>query len=74
MIVHRPERKAELFDEMKSMGIEPKVLRLFCDNADAPPSLILVEGRQGAAAGMEVRPTLYRESGEYGGITGMLIN
>jgi len=71
-LVHRPERMAELFYEMKYAVIEPKILRLFADGENYPPSLILVEGRRGASAGLEVMPTLYRGSAEYERMAGLL--
>mgnify|MGYP002537758853 CR=1 FL=1 len=50
--VYRPERTAELFYAMHGVGIEPKRLCAVCPDSDSAPSLILVEGKKGAAAGL----------------------
>lgn len=50
--VYRPERTAELFYAMHGVGIEPKRLCAVCPDTDSAPSLILVEGKKGAAAGL----------------------
>lgn len=70
-IVHRPERLAELLAEMRSRALEPKRLRLVQRTAESAPSLILAEGRRGAAPGLKIEPPLIicspdgGESGEY---------
>lgn len=57
-IVHRPERLAELLAEMRSRALEPKRLRLVQRTAESAPSLILAEGRRGAAPGLKIEPPL----------------
>ncbi|MBR1630028.1 MAG: tRNA1(Val) (adenine(37)-N6)-methyltransferase [Lachnospiraceae bacterium] len=56
--VHRPYRLTELFVEMHSAGIEPKILRFVHPFADKKPNLVLVEGVKGAKPFLEVEPPL----------------
>ncbi len=56
--VHRPERLSELFVCLSSTGLEPKRLRLVCRDADAAPSLVLVEARRGGKPGLTIEPAL----------------
>lgn len=69
--VHRPERLSELFVCLSSAGLEPKRLRLVCRDADAAPSLVLVEARRGGKPGLTIEPALLlqnpdgAESAEY---------
>ncbi len=69
--VHRPERLSELFVCLTSSGLEPKRLRLVCRDADAAPSLVLVEARRGGKPGLTIEPALLlqnpdgTESAEY---------
>ena len=48
--VYRPERLTELFYGMRAAKIEPKRLCTVHPDFDSSPSLILVEGKKGAAA------------------------
>lgn len=57
-VVHRPERLAELICAMSGAQIEPKRLRLVHHSALRAPSLVLVEGRRGAAPGLVIEPPL----------------
>ena len=57
--VYRPERMAELFRAMQDAGIEPKRLVAVCPDAERAPSLILVEGKKGAAAGLRFEKPLF---------------
>ncbi len=50
--VHRPERLTDLFFAMRSCGIEPKKLTFVHADKSAPPSLVLVKGKRGAARGL----------------------
>ena len=69
--VHRPERLSELFVCLTSSGLEPKRLRLVCRDADAAPSLVLIEARRGGKPGLTIEPALLlqnpdgTESAEY---------
>lgn len=51
-------RLAELFCAMSAVGIEPKRLRLVAHTAEAAPSVALVSGTPGAAAGLHCEPLL----------------
>ena len=57
-LVHKPERLSELFCALTAVGIEPKRLRLVCRQAEAPPSLVLVEGRRGGRPGLLIEAPL----------------
>ncbi len=46
--VYRPDRLAELIYSMRAASIEPKRLTFVHTESDAPPSLVLIEGRLGA--------------------------
>ena len=69
--VHRPERLSGLLVSLTAAGLEPKRLRLVCRDAQAAPSLVLVEARRGGRPGLTVAPSLYlydsdgTESAEY---------
>ena len=66
-MVHRPHRMAEIIEEMRRAGIEPKTLKCVHARADADATMILLEGRKGGGAEMCVeRPLIiYGEDGEY---------
>lgn len=57
--VYRPERTAELFRAMQDAGIEPKRFVAVCPDTGRAPSLILVEGKKGAAAGLIFEKPLF---------------
>ena len=69
--IHRPERLSELLVNLAQAGLEPKRLRLVCRDAQAAPSLVLVEARRGGKPGLTVEASLYlqdpngTESDEY---------
>ena len=56
--VHKPERLSELLVAMHAHGIEAKRLRLVSHGAQSAPSLILVEGKRGAAPGLKIEKPL----------------
>lgn len=56
--VHKPERLSELLVAMHVHGIEAKRLRLVVHGAQSAPSLILVEGKRGAAPGLKIEKPL----------------
>ena len=62
--VHRPERLSELFVCLTSSGLEPKRLRLVCRDADAAPSLVLVEARRGGKPGLTIEPALLLQNSD----------
>ncbi len=65
--VHRCDRLCDLMVAMREAGIEPKRLRFVQPRDNAPPSMVLVEGRRGGKSGMTVQPPLiiYGENGDY---------
>ena len=50
--VYRPDRITDLLVAMRKSMIEPKRMTLVTASRSSPPSLILVEGKRGAAAGL----------------------
>ncbi|MBP7058967.1 MAG: tRNA1(Val) (adenine(37)-N6)-methyltransferase [Lachnospiraceae bacterium] len=66
-LVYRPFRLAELFMEMKSVGIEPKKMRLVHPFMDKEPNMVLVEGIRGANPRLTVEKPLivYESEGKY---------
>jgi len=56
--VYRPERMTELFYAMRAAKIEPKKLCTVHPDMYSPPSLILVEGKKGAAPEIKVTKPL----------------
>ncbi len=67
--VYRTDRLCDLLSEMRRCAIEPKRMTFVHANADAEPSMVLVEGRLGGRCGLFVTPPLliYRDgkNGEY---------
>lgn len=64
-VCHRPERLADIMCEMRAAGIEPKVFREVVQRTGEKPWLVLVEGRLGGKAGLEILPQLVvEEDGE----------
>jgi len=58
ILVHRPERLADLIWELRSTGLEPKRIRFVRHNAAAAVSLVLLEARKGGKPGLEYEPDL----------------
>ena len=57
--VYRPDRLADIIAAMKAAGIEPKRMTMVHADAEATPSMMLIEGRRGGRSGMRVtRPLL----------------
>lgn len=65
-ICNRPERLCDVMVAMRSNGIEPKRIRFVSKNPVTAPWLVLVEGRKGGNAFLQVEPQLYiqDENGE----------
>ena len=57
----RPERLPDMFSAMQKAGIEPKIMREVIQRSGKEPSLILLEGKKGAASGLRIRPPLFIE-------------
>ncbi len=53
-MVHRSDRLADIIFELKSHGLEPKVLRVVYPKASKEPNLILIEAKKGAKSGIKV--------------------
>lgn len=62
-LVHRVERLADVICLMRENGLEPKRLRLVAHSREHAPSLVLVEARRGANAGLSVMPPLFVTEG-----------
>ncbi len=52
-VVHRADRLAEIFDEMKKNKIEPKRMQLVCAK-NKQPYLVLIEGVKGGNPGIKI--------------------
>ena len=57
-MVHRPQRLAEIMEEMRRVHIEPKRMRLVHSFDDKPAELVLIEGIKEGQAEMEVQSPL----------------
>ena len=66
-ICQRPERLPDIFSAMRKFKIEPKSMREVIQRIGKEPSLVLVEGKKGAAPGLRINPPLILEdeNGEY---------
>lgn len=60
-ICQRPERLPDIFAAMRKFKIEPKSLREVIQRPGKEPSLVLVEGKKGSAAGFRISPPLILE-------------
>jgi len=58
MLVHKPERLADVFRAMGGAGFEPKRIRFVQHKRSSPPSLVLVEGRRGGRPSLSVQAPL----------------
>ena len=58
-MVHRPERLVDIFNAMRSGGIEPKRIRFVAHRCGLKPSLVLIEGRRGGKPSLIVQDMLY---------------
>ncbi len=68
VLCQRPERLCDALCALRESGLEPKILREIVQRKGMESSLILLEGKKGAASGMRIRPVLYIEN-ETGGYT-----
>ena len=58
VLVHRPERLADLIWELRSRKLEPKRIRFVRHRPDSPVSLVLLEARKGGRPGLAYEPDL----------------
>jgi tRNA1(Val) A37 N6-methylase TrmN6 len=68
-LVHRPDRLADVLEELRRVRLEPKRLRFVHHTAAARPSLFLLEARLGGGVGLTVEPPLLLLHGPDGGET-----
>jgi len=66
-LVHRPERLAEILEEMKKNNIEPKKIQFIYPHMDENANILLIEGRKNGKPGLKILPPLYTHTkdGEY---------
>ena len=66
-LVHRPERLAEIMEELRRCGLEPKRLKMVHSFATSEATMFLLEAVSGGKSGMKVeRPlVIYKEKGVY---------
>ena len=66
-LVHKADRLAEIFYEMKNHNIEPKRMFFVSPSETAAPNIVLIEGKKGGKPGMKVLPTLIAndKNGDY---------
>lgn len=66
-ICQRPERLPDIFEAMRKFKIEPKSMREVIQRTGKEPSLVMVEGKKGSAAGFRIMHPLILEdsNGEY---------
>lgn len=65
-ICNRPERLCDIMVAMRQNGIEPKRVKFVSKNPDTAPWLVLVDGRKGGNAFLQVEPQMYTQ-GRNGG-------
>ncbi len=58
VLVHRPERLADLIWELRCCHLEPKRIRFVRHRAEKPVSLVLMEARKGGKPGLVYSPDL----------------
>lgn len=56
--VYRPDRLTDIICAMRDSALEPKRLTFVLANADAKPSMVLIEAKKGAKSGMILTPPL----------------
>ncbi len=60
-VIHRAERLAEVLDQLRDKGIEPKTLYVVSPLASAPSDVVLIEGKRGGKTGMVVKSFVREE-------------
>ena len=58
VMVHRPNRLADVISEMRNVLIEPKTLRFIHSSFEKPPILFLIDGMLGANSEIKLLPPL----------------
>lgn len=57
-MVHRPDRLADIFTEMRSAGIEPKEMQLVVPSAGKTANMVLIHGIKGAGPELRLLPEI----------------
>lgn len=57
-MVHRPDRLADIFSEMKAAGIEPKTMQMVTPHPGESANIVLVHGVKGAGSELKVLPEI----------------
>ena len=65
-VCNRPERLCDIITAMRDNGIEPKRLRTVQKNPDCAPWLVLVEGKKGAKAFLNIERPLFVRTADGG--------
>lgn len=64
VMVHRPNRLADVLCEMRVASIEPKLIRFVHSSPEKPPILFLVDGMLGANSEIKIMPPLFLYDGD----------
>lgn len=66
-MVYRTVRLVDVIYKMRSLGLEPKILRFIHPKAQEGPNLFLMMAKKGASSGMKILPPLvvYNSDGSY---------
>ena len=64
VMVHRPNRLADVLWEMRNASIEPKLIRFVHSSPEKPPILFLVDGMLGANSEIKIMPPLFLYDGD----------
>ncbi len=66
-MIHKPERLAEIFEQMMLHHLEPKKLRFVHPYVDKPPTMVLIDARLGGNHELKTLPPLivYKEKNVY---------
>ena len=69
-VVYRPDRLIDLIAAMRAEGVEPKRMTFVHADADAEPSMVLIEGKRGGKCGLMLTKPLIiyknKDHKEYG--------
>lgn len=71
-MVHRPDRLADIFCELRAAGIEPKELQMVVPKPGRAANIVLVHGIKGAGPELRVLPEIAVHTDE-GGYTGEIM-
>ena len=66
-LVHRPDRLVDIFDAMRSSGIEPKEQQMVVPRPGAAANIVLIHGIKGAGRELRLLPefAVHNEDGSY---------